>query len=1066
MGDVELQITHTDTNGLSSYEVNERRVQYGFNEIKDNAKKWPEILWNQVYGEHWYPNNIPGMMWVAIIVALAIQDWVDAGVVLMLHAFNSGLGFYETLKANDAVAALKDALAPSCNTKRDGEWVKIPARELVPGDLVILKIGDVVPADGILCEGGTMDLDQSGLTGESLPVKKVPGDICFSGTVVKRGEQDMVVTATGERTEIGKGVALIQSVDSKGQVEIIMNRITLFLVIFALVINVILIVISLADTSVLMLCESGEQDDGALGDGCSTSKSTRILSNLVVLVIATIPIATPVVVTATMAIGARRMAEQSAVVTRLSAIEELAGMTVLCSDKTGTLTKNVLTIDDPHLINAPDRDYLIFKAALAAKAVDPDAIDKCVLEAVRDPTELKKYEVTDFLPFDPVAKRTEATVKSPDGTVFKTSKGAPQVMVDLTHNAEEVRPIVQAAMEAFAARGLRPVGVCETNENGDWVFLGLISLFDPPRDDTQDTIERALALGSSVKMVTGDHLLIAKETCRRLGMGDAILQCSALEKDRNHLRELVETVDGFAEVFPEHKFDIVALYQENGHITGMTGDGVNDAPALRKANVGFAVEGATPAAQGAASVILLTPGLSVIITAIMRSRKIFQRLQNYLIYRVFLSVYLLTFFFIAIAWAHLNFPTVIIIVMCVVFDLATMSLAYDKVIPSPLPNKWDLKRICILASVLGLVGVVFGIIFLAFIRHDVFGLATHQRGQKTACNYGYMLDSDHKTCVPLAYKFSNGTLVTLDVESGSAGQFYKSCALLDPTPKANGNSRTPEECQRDPTYDNCLAADPYYVCNLFGTLNNPNQKDQYINTVCPCSPYYYYNADKVPHTYNLEEDYENPLEPNIASPFRPRVNPYSQSVENSAVFLAISLIAQMAVFITRVDYDWFFKRRPGYVLLAIMLSEMIGTTIVVAAMRKYQFWSTGVSTAEYYIRLTRIDGAYIGIAWFYAIIAVLVMESAKMFTLHVYKLSDWKKVEAEKKRKAQETLRRRLATATSRRGTVGSQYRHQSISIPRSRGGTASSGKKPAAAKAAAGGGVDLKEPLLGASYS
>lgn len=833
-----------------------------------------------------------------------------------------------------------------------------------------------------------------------------------------------------------------------------MNRITLFLVVFALVINVLLIVISLADTSVLMLCKSGEDPDGALGDGCSTSKSTRILSNLVVLVIATIPIATPVVVTATMAIGARRMAEQSAVVTRLSAIEELAGMTVLCSDKTGTLTKNVLTIDDPHLINAPDRDYLIFKAALAAKDVDPDAIDKCVLEAVRDPTELKKYEVTEFLPFDPVAKRTEATVKGPDGTIFKTSKGAPQVMVDMTHNADEVRPIVQEAMEMFAARGLRPVGVCETNENGDWVFLGLISLFDPPRDDTQATIEKALELGSSVKMVTGDHLLIAKETCRRLGMGDAILKCSALDEDRGRLRELVETVDGFAEVFPEHKFDIVALYQENGHITGMTGDGVNDAPALRKANVGFAVEGATPAAQGAASVILLTPGLSVIITAIMRSRKIFQRLQNYLIYRVFLSVYLLTFFFIAIAWAHLNFPTVIIIIMCVVFDLATMSLAYDKVIPSPLPNKWDLKRICIIASVLGLVGVVFGIIFLAFIRHDVFGLATHQRGQKTPCDYGYMLDSDHKTCEPLSHTFANGTNKVLDI-----AQFRTECYFAggDPT-----GSKI-RACLADPNPTTCAAKNPNFVCEYFGTLDRIDSTDQtMINTVCPCSPYYLHFNDKVPDNYNLEEDYTNPLAPNMDNPFRPRVNPYSQSVENSAIFLAISLIAQMAVFITRVDYDWFFKRRPGYVLLAIMLSEMIGTTIVVAAMRKYQFWSTGVSSAEYYIRLTRIDGAYIGICWFYAIIAVLIMECAKMFTVHLYKLSDWKKEEAEKKRKAQETLRRRLATA-SRRPTAGSVYgARQSVSIPRSR--TAST-KKPAA-RAAAGSGADLKEPLLGDSYS
>eukprot|EP00051_Salpingoeca_urceolata_P026279 m.476726 g.476726 ORF g.476726 m.476726 type:complete len:1040 (+) comp20629_c0_seq1:402-3521(+) len=983
------------TEGLSSSEVEQRRTTYGFNEIKDRSKKWPELLWNQVYGDHWYPNNIPAMMWVAIIVSLAIEDWIDAGVVLALHSFNSLLGFYETLKAGDAVAALKSALAPQSNVCRDGQWIKIPARELVPGDLTLLKIGDVVPADGTLLEGGTMDLDQSGLTGESLPVKKSPGDTCYSGTVVKRGEQHMVVTAIGEMTEMGKGVALIQSVDSKGQVEVIMNRITLFLLVFALVLNVILIIVEVNSNAVTQVCTHDSKYNG-----CEKSKARKILSNLVVLVIATIPIATPVVVTATMAIGARKMAAKNAVVTRLSAIEELAGMTVLCSDKTGTLTKNVLTIDEPHLIGSPSFDDMMFKASLAAKAVDPDAIDKCCRESVKDQDALNAYTELEFLPFDPVIKRTEATVRSPEGKEFKVTKGAPQVILDMVYNTDEISAEVDNAVIEFAERGLRPVAVAQTDDSGRWVFLGLMSLFDPPRDDTKDTIERALALGSSVKMVTGDHLLIAKETCRRLGMGTQILTTEALETPHQRLLEMVETVDGFAEVFPEHKFDIVALYQENGHITGMTGDGVNDAPALRKANVGFAVEGATPAAQGAASVILLTPGLSVIITAIRRSRKIFQRLQNYLIYRVFLSVFLLTFFFAAIIWARLNFPSAIIIVMCVVFDLATMSLAYDKVVPSPLPNKWNLTKIITIATTVGIVGVAGGLVFLAFMRDDVLGLAEYQRGMKTPCSYGEYFDSG-AGCTDSLYLGTGQVAGTTGVKGGWCQDFA-----------SQDDFATHPDIYKMFVWGPCPTEEQLNNKALYGTPTDPADRWTKLRA--------YYNkfGNHVPDDYTVKED----------SIYKPEMFPYSQATENTAVFLVVSLIAQFGVFITRVD-TWFWTRRPGYVLLAIMFGEMILTTIVVAAMRDFQFWSPMVKDPGTYIRLTKLNGRYIGIGWVYAIVIGLIMELAKIGAYKAWDLFDYRAIEKKQRLKVMEESRRRMTLVDNRRRqTMAGMQRGMSVS--------------------------------------
>eukprot|EP00047_Mylnosiga_fluctuans_P001399 m.220119 g.220119 ORF g.220119 m.220119 type:complete len:1059 (+) comp10313_c0_seq1:1841-5017(+) len=1043
----DVAVTIPEAHGLSTQEVEELRLRWGFNEIADRSKKWYQVLWEQLYGDHWYPNSIPAMMWVAMIISAAIQDWPDAGVIFGLHMFNSGLSFYETMKAGDAVSALRSALAPSCNVKRDGEWKRIMARELVPGDLVLLKIGDVIPADGLLCDGGTMDIDQSGLTGESLPVKKSPGDKVYSGTVVKRGEQDFVVTETGENAEIGKGVALIQSVESKGQVEIIMNRITLFLLTFAILINVLLIIVEATLTRTLHICSSSIDGDAQyytgiplLEDffrrGCQDTESTAILSNFIVLMVAAIPIATPVVVTATMALGARKMAQQNAVVTRLSAIEELAGMTTLCSDKTGTLTKNILTIDSPCLIDGPDGDDLIFKSALAAKTVDPDAIDKCILNSVKDPARLKSFQQTDFLPFDPIVKRTEATVKGPDGRIFKTSKGAPQVILNLAHNKDAIKDRVDGAVEEFANRGARAIAVAETNAAGQWVFLGLISLFDPPRDDTKIVIEQALALGSSVKMITGDHLLIAKETCRRLGMGDTIMRVDALKAPRERLLDLVENVDGFAEVFPEDKFDIVALFQSKGHITGMTGDGVNDAPALRKANVGFAVEGATPAAQGAASVILLTPGLSVIITAIKRSRKIFQRLQNYLIYRVFMSVFLLIFFFISISWANFNFPPVLIIFMCLILDLATMSLAYDKVFPSAKPNRWQLIRLILVASVIGLVAAAANLIFLALVLNNNSGLAKVQVGASTVCGAGQIgntpgecTDVSNTICAPLLSNLNNQDLVLglLNV--------HPLCAL---TKVSNGTVINYGAMQYGPALATI-------------TLNRFNPQLTVPRTLAPFIAAVNYGYNKVPKEFNMAQH-----------PYTLDDFPYTSAVVNTLLFLTLCLSSQFSVFACRVD-GWFFTRRPGYVLLSIISTEMFFTSIVAAFFRDFPYWDTNCGGGL--VRLTGLVGNYIGIGWLFGLIVFAVMELGKVATYKLMNVYDSKEIEHARVVHEQEERRRRMTAAfTERRATLergntrsgtASKYaapHHPSSTGLQQRAGTF--GKKPAH-------GVDLQQPLL-----
>lgn len=1011
------------------------------------------------------------MMWIAILVCFAIEDWADGGVVLFLHAFNSSLGFYETMKAGDAVSALKNALAPVCNCKRNGEWKRIAARELVPGDIVMLKIGDVVPADGILQADpsgkATCDLDQSGLTGESLPVKKVPGDTCYSGTVVKRGEQDLLVTHIGEKTEMGKGVALIQSVDSKGQVEVIMNRITFFLLTFAVVMNVLLVIVEVIVPETINICKEG--NNGVLkvqgcyySDGAFGSTATKIISNFVVLMVAAIPIATPVVVTATMAIGARKMAQQKAVVTKLSAIEELAGMTVLCSDKTGTLTKNVLTIDLPYMMPGFEWDDMIFMSALAAKAVDPDAIDKVIRNYVTDnypAKDLLNFDEIDFIPFDPMIKRTEATMKNrTTGEVIRVTKGAPQVICNMSVDPDAIRAEVDQGMIDFAAKGLRPVATAVYRDGG-WHFMGMMSLFDPPRDDSQLVIERALELGASVKMITGDHLLIAKETCRRLGMGDAIMGTETLQLPEERLLGMIEDVDGFAEVMPEDKFNIVANFQKLGHITGMTGDGVNDAPALRKANVGFAVEGATAAAQGAADCILLSEGLSVIIHAIIRSRKIFQRLQNYLIYRVFMSVFLLFFFFVAIAWADFDFPPLLIILMCLILDLSTMSLAYDKVVPSALPNKWNLTKIIGVAIVMGVVATMGSLVFLSFMRNNTFGMGVWQRGMPTSCSYPAV----EPGLVPQPFVNNVTSIKCGDADSGGCSAqtlryTYPNIQLIHyPLP----GSMAPEECTES-ARGNIPAqcgGQPFssFVVNYYEPgimevphFGYPKGFNCYGTTNCDCLGTGTANCQPEKSSYLGYS-----VESGDTALFDPRTFPYSSAVENTVMFLQLCLTTQLAVLSARVD-GWFFIRRPGYVLLGIISTEMICTTIVAVAMRKYPFWYPNSDPKD--IRLTAIDGKYIAACWLFAIILFLIMEVAKWTVYKIIEINRTNEIAQRKRMKLKEELRRRMS-----RRSPGFRAQAQSISAgssalaPRSM----STVSKASAVVTPRGAGEELSEPLL-----
>ena len=677
--------------GLSQEEAKKRLIQYGPNELEE--KKANQFLKLLTY--FWGP--IPWMIEAAVILSAVLEHWPDFSIILVLLLANAGVGFWEERQAGKAIEALKAQLAIKARVKRDGKWITPPARELVPGDVIRLRMGDIVPADARLLEGDPVEVDQSALTGESLPATRKTGEALFSASIIRQGESGALVYATGTNTYFGKTAELVQDAETISHFQKAVLKIGTFLIILAAAMVALIIVVSLVR-----------------GDAFLTT-----LQFALVLTVAAIPVAMPTVLSVTMAVGARLLAKRKAIVSRLVAIEELAGVDILCSDKTGTLTQNKLTLGDPFGVSGVAPEQVILDAALASREDNDDTIDLAVLAGVTDAKALRGYHVVHFQPFDPVHKRTEATVKATGGKTFRVSKGAPQVILELAANSRQVKADVDRAVNDFAARGFRSLGVARAEGTGPWQFVGVLPLFDPPRRDAKATIATALQMGVKVKMVTGDALAIAQETAKTLGMGTAILDAAGLgdvkRKETASAAEAIENADGFAQVFPEHKFHIVDVLQKRGHIVGMTGDGVNDAPALKKADCGIAVSSATDAARAAASIVLTTPGLSVIIEAIKESRRIVQRMNSYAIYRIAETLRVLLFVSLTILIFNF-FPVtaVMIVLLALLNDGAILSIAYDNVHYKDQPEAWNMRLVLGMASVLGIVGPVaaFGLFYL------------------------------------------------------------------------------------------------------------------------------------------------------------------------------------------------------------------------------------------------------------------------------------------------------------------------------------------------------------------
>ncbi|KAI9747064.1 MAG: plasma membrane H+-ATPase [Lichina confinis] len=683
----------TDTrNGLSEAEVLQRRRKFGLNQMKEEKENL--FLKFLMY----FVGPIQFVMEAAALLAAGLQDWVDFGVIIALLLLNAAVGFIQEYQAGSIVDELKKTLALKAVVLRDGRLVEIDATFVVPGDILQLEDGTIIPADGrIVTEDAFLQVDQSAITGESLAVDKHRGDTCYASSAVKRGEAFMVVAATGDGTFVGRAAALVNAAHAgSGHFTEVLNGIGTVLLILVIVTLLVVWVASFYRSNPIV----------------------QILRFTLAITIIGVPVGLPAVVTTTMAVGGAYLAKKKAIVQKLSAIESLAGVEILCSDKTGTLTKNKLSLDEPYCVDGVDDEDLMLTACLAAsrKKKGLDAIDKAFLKALktypRAKGALSKYKVLDFHPFDPVSKKVSAVVESPQGERIICVKGAPLFVLKTVEEDHPIPPDIDQdyknKVAEFATRGFRSLGVARKRGEGSWEILGIMPCSDPPRHDTARTINEAKNLGLSIKMLTGDAVGIARETSRQLGLGTNVYNAERLglggggEMPGSEVYDFVEAADGFAEVFPQHKYNVVEILQQRGYLVAMTGDGVNDAPSLKKADTGIAVEGASDAARSAADIVFLAPGLSAIIDALKTSRQIFHRMYAYVVYRIALSLHLEIFLGLWIAILNESLNLELVVFIAIFADIATLAIAYDNAPFSRTPVKWNLPKLWGMSILLGI----------------------------------------------------------------------------------------------------------------------------------------------------------------------------------------------------------------------------------------------------------------------------------------------------------------------------------------------------------------------------
>ncbi len=740
--------------GLSRAEATKRLEQYGYNEIEEKE----EPLWHRIFRRFWGP--IPWMIEIAALLSALVQKWEDLIIILVMLLVNAGLDFFQEHRAMNALKALKQRLTIEVIVLREGKFLTIPARELVPGDIVKLKIGDIVPADLQLLSGDYLLIDQAALTGESLPTSKKSGEVAYANTIVKQGEMLAVVVNTGMQTNFSSVVSLVAkaSLEERSHFQKMVIQIGNFLILITIALVLLIIMVSLFRHEPMM----------------------EIARFALVLTVAAIPVALPAVLSVTMAVGAINLARHQAIVSRLTAIEELAGVDIFCSDKTGTLTKNEMKVTDPIVLNGFKEQELFLTAALASKLENSDPIELPIFHYLDEHlpgVNWRAYSQKSFTSFDPVRKRTEALIEH-DGDSFLAVKGAAQVLMEMADLSDNAAHDLGTTVDLLASKGYRTLAVGRKKGDAPLELIGLIPLYDPPRDDSKAVIAEMINYGVQVKMVTGDNLAIAKEIGRLLDleqesirsrqlsgsgsqemlaltsvlaaaiyrrlkgevsqreaqrfaddvmeMVQATYDTRLLDREFIHTHEsaiveMITDVDIFAEVVPEDKYRIVDTLQKAGHIIGMTGDGVNDAPALKKADCGIAVSGATDAARAAADIILTAPGLGVINEAIKQARITFERMKSYATFRIAETIRIILFMTLSIVvFDFYPITALMIILLALLNDIPILAIAYDNTRVDRKPVRWKMQELLTVASVLGIAGVISSFLLFFILQEQGF----------------------------------------------------------------------------------------------------------------------------------------------------------------------------------------------------------------------------------------------------------------------------------------------------------------------------------------------------------
>ncbi len=690
-------------NGLSQERVAALRAQYGFNEVTHAQQTFFQHVLRKIF------SPIILMIIVALALALLTARWEEAGIITVLLFINLIVDFAQERKARNALRALQEHVAMTAVALRDGVFREIPARELLPGDIIKVRLGEIVPADAICIDDTkTLVVDQSSITGESLPVTIRKGDPVFASAIVQKGIALVQVTAIGKATAIGESIQLVSVAqdEEESHFQQAIIRIGRFLIALSLVLIVIVCTILIVRGASFLTA----------------------LDFSLVLAIASIPVALPTVLSVTMAIGAHALAKRNAIVSNFVAIEELAGIDILCVDKTGTLTKNELQIASPIVYNSFQESDVFTYALLASEQDNRGAIERALFayaDAHNYSTLVDDYTVERFTPFDPVRKRTEAIVRDSHGIVVHVTFGAPEKIIGLAHGDSQ-RGTVEKDVVAFARKGWRVI-LLAVQRGGAYVIAGAIPFLDPPREDSQSVITAIKKRGIGVKMITGDDRRIARYIARILKIGTSVLSVKTLNEvlqtaRSDDDRKVIADSDVFAGVTPADKYHIVATLQANQHIVAMTGDGVNDAPALKKADVGIAVRHATPAAQSAADLILLDDGLSVIKRAITIARETFARMQSYATFRIAETIRVILFVFFAVAFfGDVPVTATMIVLLALLNDIPVIAIAYDNVVAHKKPIRWHFNETLFIATLLGIAGVISSIT-LFWLLGSVFGL--------------------------------------------------------------------------------------------------------------------------------------------------------------------------------------------------------------------------------------------------------------------------------------------------------------------------------------------------------